>query len=140
MGGLTDNATGPATDVYLNSYPGYPNIYGGNSIISGGIDMWGFEYYNSFTVANGVITDAQFLDYAGDRNTGNFSQFQLYPPGFYDYLYSRTNNITTVYVSDSIVPSIAVYKLVPFEFSPVQGFMLGIPLFIGLRYLKKKRA
>ena len=29
---------------------------------------------------------------------------------------------------------------VPFEFSPEQGFMLGIPLFIGLRYLKKKRA
>jgi hypothetical protein len=29
---------------------------------------------------------------------------------------------------------------VPFEFSPEQGFILGIPLFLGLRKLKKKRA
>jgi hypothetical protein len=26
---------------------------------------------------------------------------------------------------------------VPFEFSPEQGFMLGIPLFLGLRKLKQ---
>jgi hypothetical protein len=29
---------------------------------------------------------------------------------------------------------------VPFEFSPEQGFILGVPLFLGLRKLKKKRA
>ncbi len=27
---------------------------------------------------------------------------------------------------------------VPFEFSPIQGFILGLPSFLGLRYLKKK--
>ena len=29
---------------------------------------------------------------------------------------------------------------VPFEFSPEQGFILGIPLFLGLRKLKSKNA
>jgi len=29
-------------------------------------------------------------------------------------------------------------KNVPFEFSPEQGFMLGVPLFLGLRQLKKR--
>ena len=29
---------------------------------------------------------------------------------------------------------------VPFEFSPEQGFILGIPLFLGLRKLKSKKA
>ncbi len=31
-------------------------------------------------------------------------------------------------------------KNVPFEFSPEQGFMLGVPLFLGLRQLKKRTA
>lgn len=29
---------------------------------------------------------------------------------------------------------------VPFEFSPTEGIVLGLPLFIGLRMLKKKMA
>ncbi len=41
---------------------------------------------------------------------------------------------STAYPSGDSVSSTNV----PFEFSPIQGFILGLPCFLGLRYLKKK--
>jgi len=49
--------------------------------------------------------------------------------------YSGTDPSIT---SSTLTP--AVSTPVPFEFSPEQGFILGIPLFLCLRKLKKKRA
>ncbi len=43
------------------------------------------------------------------------------------------------YITSSTLTPVASTP-VPFEFSPEQGFILGIPLFLGLRKLKKKRA
>jgi hypothetical protein len=40
--------------------------------------------------------------------------------------------------SSSLAP--AASSAVPFEFSPEQGFMLGLPVFLGLRQLKKKNS
>ncbi len=36
--------------------------------------------------------------------------------------------------------SVRTTAAIPFEFEPQQGFLLGIPLFIGLRQLKKRKA
>jgi hypothetical protein len=59
--------------------------------------------------------------------------------------YSGVDSTSTTYESKD--PSITSSTLtpaastpVPFEFSPEQGFILGVPLFLGLRKLKKKRA
>ncbi|MEI6379779.1 MAG: hypothetical protein WCO81_02660 [Cyanobacteriota bacterium ELA615] len=59
--------------------------------------------------------------------------------------YSGVDSTSTTYASTN--PSITSSTLtpaastpVPFEFSPEQGFILGVPLFLGLRKLKKKRA
>jgi hypothetical protein len=59
--------------------------------------------------------------------------------------YDAVNQAVTDYpgpylliTSSTLTP--AVSTPVPFEFSPEQGFILGVPLFLGLRKLKKKRA
>jgi len=49
--------------------------------------------------------------------------------------YSGNNPSIT---SSTLTP--AASTPVPFEFSPEQAFILGVPLFLGLRKLKKKRA
>ncbi len=46
------------------------------------------------------------------------------------------NTVATNWTIASTTPATPV----PFEFSPEQGFILGVPLFLGLRKLKKKRA
>jgi PEP-CTERM motif len=57
--GLTDNATGPATDVVITSFPGSLNSVAG----SAPIDFFGSSWTvrdNSFTVADGQITAGGF--------------------------------------------------------------------------------
>ena len=49
---------------------------------------------------------------------------------------SVANTVATNWTIESTTPATPV----PFEFSPEQGFILGVPLFLGLRKLKKKRA
>lgn len=95
---------------------------------------WGPLSKNSFDVSNGNIVassstfassnspNALFLNYA------NFSYASL-----------LTFNDTKLNVWTYALPTYT-RQVVPFEFSPEQGFLLGVPLFIGLRKLKKKRA
>jgi hypothetical protein len=59
--------------------------------------------------------------------------------------YGAVNQASTRYpgadpaiTSSTLTP--AASTPVPFEFSPEQGFILGVPLFLGLRKLRKKRA
>ena len=55
-----------------------------------------------------------------------------------DYYGGAVATFTSTYGYTPITSS--TLTPVPFEFSPEQGFLLGVPLFIGLRKLKKKRA
>ena len=56
------------------------------------------------------------------------------------YAYS-TAGVQTKFASGLNHPAGITFSTpVPFEFSPEQGFILGVPLFLGLRYLKKKKA
>jgi len=68
-----------------------------------------------------------------------FSSFQ-----FNNGIVSGTNTLFfTVSSSGSSTVGLQVQNLhhaVPFEFDAKEGFLMGIPLFIGLRWLKKKRA
>lgn len=73
--GLSDNATGAASKVTIETFPsGLDSIYG-----TGPIDasVWSRQFENAFTVLNGKITAADF--YAGDGTYGfsNFSQLYL---------------------------------------------------------------
>ncbi len=56
------------------------------------------------------------------------------------YAYS-TAGVQTTFASGLNHPAGITFSTpVPFEFSPEQGFILGVPLFMGMRYLKKKKA
>ncbi len=55
--------------------------------------------------------------------------------------FSAVNSSLASYPGNNLrITSSTLTPPVPFEFSPEQGFILGIPLFLGLRKLKKKRA
>ncbi len=107
---------------------GLSNFMGSSQTI-----MWGgtislpiLVNYKGFAYATGSN------DYNIYSNNGGSSGSQR-PYHAADQIYTG-NGITT----SSLTPQKS--QNAPFEFSPEQGFMLGIPLFIGLRYLKKKRA
>ena len=61
--------------------------------------------------------------------------FNVYQNTGTGYLTATTLNYS---LSDYTITS-SKFTPVPFEFSPEQGFILGIPLFWGLRKLKKMR-
>src|SRR5215469_16910076 len=66
--GLTDNTTGPATAVFVNSAPPVFNITTPVSIpIAGALD-------NSFTVSSGAITDSLFASLSSPFFLTLFSQ------------------------------------------------------------------
>ena len=110
-------ATGK-TIAGIGSYGGAPNLLqwdGTNSspIISSGIG-WGNTDGFFVVIYNGIgfsAVDSSSTSYSGAD------------PGI---------------TSSTLTP--VASTPVPFEFSPEQGFILGIPLFLGLRKLKKKRA
>jgi len=56
----------------------------------------------------------------------------LHPSGL------NSNQYTFVFASPT--PTSNTRANVPFEFSPEQGFLLGVPLFLGLRQIKKRSA
>jgi len=134
--GLQDNANGQqATEIELLTYPaGLGTNSKGDLVYSSTGGGWGALIKNSFDVSGGNIIassstfassnspNALFLNYV------NFSNASL-----------LTFNDTTLNVWTYNLPTYT-RQVVPFEFSAEQGFLLGVPLFLGLRKLKKKRA
>ena len=70
-----------------------------------------FSFHN-FSISNNFVAGTNSLEFVVYSVGG--------PTGL------QVNNIVGTYTTN-----------VPFEFSPEQGFILGIPLFLGLRKLKK---
>ena len=164
--GLQNNGSpSSASEVDLTSYPSglgtNPNT-SGNLVYKSSGGGWGMTTANSFTVTNGILTNASFytngangsflaLDHLltasaatavninataalleNNRLTfGNTSPIQV--GGF--TVGQITNN-----TGNSGVLAGANYAAVPFEFSPSEGIALGVPLFFGLRMLKRKKA
>ncbi len=88
-----------------------------------------------------IYSGSSFSDFNDPNSANSTSAYGINGNGdVVGYYYNgNTNNDNGFIATPSAAPP-APAANVPFEFSPEQGFMLGIPLFIGLRYLKKKRA
>lgn len=129
--GLTDNTTSAATQVTIDSFPaalGTP--------VDGLIATNWNVFANSFTVVNGSLTGGSFAAQASFSglclNSGCFGPFN--------------NGLTFTQASASVGNNsgLAIFtpvtsSQVPWHFSPEQAVALGIPLFMGLRALKKRK-
>lgn len=96
------------------------------------------------TYINNLSNTSSLLTISNQRgnNSNNISTISTtYASGPFGFSFPMTT-ITTV-ASDPNFPTFqqrGVSAAVPFNFSPEQGVVLGLPLFIGLRMLKKRMA
>lgn len=164
--GLQSSGISGASEVDLTSYPSglgsNPNSSGNIVYLSSG-GGWGSPGTNSFTVTNGNLTNADFyttgasgsflalnenLLAAGANLTGLGLSVSALPSN--RLTFGNTSpllGIGGIPVGQIInntgnmgVFTGANYAAVPFEFSPSEGIALGVPLFFGLRMLKRKKA
>ncbi|WP_414529543.1 hypothetical protein [Nodularia chucula] len=132
--GLTDNATSAATQIIIDSFPaalGTPV----DGLIATNWNVLG----NSFTVANGALTGGNFSAQA------SASGICLNAPCFGPF----NNGLTFNQAGNTVGNNGGFAALnpaglnpptpIPWHFSPEQSLALGIPLFIGLRELKKRK-
>jgi hypothetical protein len=92
--GLTNNATGPATEVLIMSFPS-----GLNSVLgSGPINamLWDQQYQNSFTESGGQVTAGGF--WAQDTINGRSVGAQLYINGGGPYNFLNLDGTDLLYV------------------------------------------
>jgi len=85
------------------------------------------------TNSSPIITQYNGIEWA---NTDGKSIEIYYRGG----LYNAANRWISEYTTANYPITSSTLTPVPFEFSPEQGFILGIPLFLGLRKLKSKKA
>lgn len=94
--GLSDNATGAATKVTIETFPaGLDSIYGAGPIDT---SVWDQQYLNAFTVTSGAITAATFLaqNTFGSANYGS----QLYLNGSPNFVNIDGNDTRYVWGND----------------------------------------
>ncbi|MSU34429.1 MAG: hypothetical protein EXS36_04845 [Pedosphaera sp.] len=73
--GLSDNSTGAASQVTIETYPaGLGSIFAPGSIDA---TAWTLQGENSFTVVAGLVTDGSFSANQGDPLTGDFVQLSI---------------------------------------------------------------
>jgi len=115
-----------------------------SSQMSGVIQFdWTFDYADN-TIEAGYILNTVFIPIVSGDNNSN-SQSSSTPQtvivnandtfGFFVEAY---NGATGGTLGNFHISSFKV-KDIPFEFDPLQGVALGLPLFLGLRILKKRR-
>jgi len=120
-GGSAETITGLSSAVY--PFVDQTFMWDGTNSSTILVNNNGFEYvtnqgsdFNIYSTTGGTTTAGPYL--AADGTVT-----------------SSTDGAVT---SSTLTP--AASTPVPFEFSPEQGFILGIPLFLGLRKLKSKKA
>jgi len=112
-----------------------------NSGMSGVIQFeWDFNYVDG-TVNAGYVLNGTFVSMVTGNND-TFSQSSAAPQtvivndgdtfGLFVQAVTNPGTVGTFNVKNFKV------KDIPFEFNPLQGVALGLPLFIGLRILKKR--
>ena len=92
--GLTNNTTGPATEVIITSFPA-----GLNSVLGSGpinATLWDQQYQNSFTETGGVVTGGGF--WAQQTIGGNLLGAQLYINGESNYNFLNLDGADNLYV------------------------------------------
>lgn len=115
----------------------------------------------SFTETSGITTKTYSLDnlfqpFVSINSTGDIDYFQLAAnnPSYSSFDYGRymngspgTGSVNVVSYNNSIQPDQSFVgsisfspRAVPWNIEPGQGIALGLPLFIGLRMLKKRMA
>jgi len=139
-------ATGPilytsGTQTYTG--PGFTNY----SFNTDNLSLTAGQQYVAFLSASNFFDGNTHLTYMAGTFSNPYSggDFVYYNNGR-DFSALTANSWTStgggfgdaVFTATFNVP--AASTPVPFEFSPEQGFILGIPLFLCLRKLKKKRA
>jgi hypothetical protein len=72
-------------------------------------------------------------------DTPSDNPYPDYSPAMYDLSGNSTYGLKTLATNQIYQLNPQAGQAVPFEFSPEQGFFLGLPTFLGLRYLKRKR-
>ena len=74
-------------------------------------------------------------------DTPSDNPYPDYAQAMYDLYSNSTYGLQTLATNPiyQLDPQGRGPQAVPFEFSPEQGFFLGLPTFLGLRYLKRKR-
>ena len=115
--GITGTFNGHTVNTLLgvNTYNGNDNLLYDNTNSIKPLSEGGFSFTDS-TATQWNIYSPSFALFEASNNSGNY-------PGVWSVTFSATQQTTAV----------------PFEFSPEQGFMLGIPVFLGLRQLKKRK-
>jgi hypothetical protein len=136
----TDGTSYQAGTTYnITAITGTSNIHATGQTIAN-ID----GFYGSNTLQwDGTNSSPIIGEVAGiswDNTDGNTVIIYYSGGGYGAVDYTNTNYPGTdpAITSSTLTP--AASTPVPFEFSPEQGFLLGVPLFLGLRKLKKKRA
>jgi len=132
LAGTTYNITGITGTSNINATG---QTIAGISSYSGATNTLQWDGTNSST----LFSDSGGIAW-GNTDNEQVDIFYYGGSGYGAVGYSTTsyNGSDPSITSSTLTP--AVSTPVPFEFSPEQGFILGIPLFLGLRKLKKKRA
>lgn len=137
--GLANNAASSATAVYIDSYPSglVPSNRASSYLTPINALTWSKITQNSFTVANNIITADNFI--SENNSSSGLDRLLINGASTHNYLSIGSANAQRVWNNNGLSGVIfASATAVPFEFSPSEGIALGIPLFIGLRILKKR--
>ncbi len=133
------NASGMLTTTDTTNSSGYYTITGisgtrNELTISEIIDVGGFSLSNNDNLIK--ISSPQLTDLGFAYTLADGTEVHTYNFGFREELVNG-GLYSDGLITFSATPASAA---VPWDFSPTQGVALGLPLFIGLRMLKKRRA
>ncbi len=144
--GAVNSASGIASGmlyVFSSAYTGTPNNLASSNPLGVSAPASGGQYNFS---GNGVLLSnvtSPYYVYSDTLQSIGGSSSSTYSGGNLFFTFSGTSNFASQSTFDTnftatLTPAGATG--VPFEFSPIQGIVMGVPLFTGLRILKKRKA
>jgi len=159
-GGTSYNSTDKYTISAINgSYKPYGSSIIPINSLNGGINNHGYSQSFKWSGTNSspiLVNNTGFAFNANDTSVYNYNILAIYSQSSIGFNtqgpYLQADSVVQQYSRAGIGGGTLSYSItssnlkpysatpVPFEFSPEQGFILGVPLFLGLRKLKKKRA
>lgn len=130
--------------IYSNPYSGTPS---GLSSGSGLVGVSSAAVNGTYNFGNGGLllssVSSPFYAYTNSSFSSSYTTTDLYSGGSFYYTTSASSPFSNVSSYDwnfSATFTDTPTQAVPWNIEPGQGIALGLPLFIGLRMLKKRRA